>query len=467
MRKILITLLLALSCLGFASESYLGLYLQGTKLGYSVSSEDEEMVSGEPLKRTSSKTVMNAGLLGAAMSIVIESRSWLNEKGPVRMEMSVESAGRTQKLKAQFREKDILVSIDNSGNVSSKTLELPSDGKVVDDALTALLTSNVPIGTKRTFYVLDPMTASLVKNEVTLKGPAKVTVKGVSYDSTLIEISEQRANTRAYVSAKGDLIKAEGPMGIEMIPVSKEEALSESGSSDRPTDLADVTKIKPNKPIGDASNLGSLKLKITGRELSKLPSDAHQTVRQEGESWIVEIHPVANVPGVAIAAAAKQQPAWVKRAMYVPAGNERFGKLAKKVTAGSKTVGSAANAVAQYVFKTMKPNAGIGVLRDAHEVLDSKEGVCRDYAVLTATLLRSAGVPSRVVSGLVHQDGAFYYHAWVEVWNGSNWAGVDSTRPNGKVTAGHIKLAQGNVEEAFNFTFLDQVKVEVLDARRR
>ena len=114
----------------------------------------------------------------------------------------------------------------------------------------------------------------------------------------------------------------------------------------------------------------------------------------------------------------------------------------------------------------MKANAGIGVLRDAGEVLKTKEGVCRDYAILTATIMRAAGIPTRLCSGLVNWDGSFYYHAWVEVWDGKRWLGMDSTVPYLQISATHVKLGDGNVEEAFTFTFLDKVKIEVLEAKR-
>ena len=154
----------------------------------------------------------------------------------------------------------------------------------------------------------------------------------------------------------------------------------------------------------------------------------------------------------------------MKPAFNIPSDTAAFKELAAKLTDGAGNVSDAARRIQTYVHGAMTPNAGIGVLRDASEILKTKEGVCRDYAVLTATLLRAAHVPTQLVSGLVYEQGSFFYHAWVEVWDGHHWVGVDSTLPSGKVSAGHIKLAEGNVEQAFTFTFLDRVKVEVLDA---
>ena len=105
------------------------------------------------------------------------------------------------------------------------------------------------------------------------------------------------------------------------------------------------------------------------------------------------------------------------------------------------------------------------MLRDASEVLKTKEGVCRDYATLTATMLRAVDIPARICAGLVYVENAFYYHAWVEFWDGANWIGLDSTLSDGRLTVGHIKLSQGNVEEAFVFTLLESVKIEVVKNR--
>ncbi len=58
----------------------------------------------------------------------------------------------------------------------------------------------------------------------------------------------------------------------------------------------------------------------------------------------------------------------------------------------------------------------------------SQQGVCRDYAHLTAALIRSRDIPARLVSvyawGLEPPD----FHAVVEVWLDGAWHIVDSTR---------------------------------------
>ena len=471
MKRISILLLIAFSCLGFAQETYLGLYLQGTKLGYSSYKMSDDVLNGKAVKRNDSRTYINAGLLGTAMQMELESVSWSDANGrPIKMRFISRSAGRTQTLDAAFKGQQVLLDIVNNGVASKKTLEVPAGGQIVDDPLTPIVAGGFAVGTTKTYYVLDPTTASLIKNEVVLKGPAEADVKGTKVKALRVDVIDPRANTTLYMSSKGDLIKAEGPMGIEMVPESKEVAMGTTTEPGyRPSvDLALVTSIKTDKPITNPGKLKFLKMRFTGKDLSRAPKDAHQTLVGKGDSWVLTVHPpqLGASAGKTIAVAGKSMSRWLKPSLHIPSNSPQFKTLAKQVVGGEANAKKAALKIKNYVNAQMKPNAGIGVLRDATEIIKSKEGVCRDYAILTATLMRSAGIPTKVASGLVNWDGNFYYHAWVEIWDGTRWLGMDSTTAEPQISASHVKLSDGNVEEAFTFTFLDRVKIEVMEARR-
>ena len=54
-----------------------------------------------------------------------------------------------------------------------------------------------------------------------------------------------------------------------------------------------------------------------------------------------------------------------------------------------------------------------GYVPDPDSVLKKKTGICYDYASLMAAMLRSQGIPSRLVVGDAKES---IYHAWNEVW---------------------------------------------------
>ena len=66
----------------------------------------------------------------------------------------------------------------------------------------------------------------------------------------------------------------------------------------------------------------------------------------------------------------------------------------------------------------------------ASEVATRRQGDCTEYAVLTAALARSIGIPARVVLGLAlvaePQRYGAYGHAWAEFRIGDTWVVADS-----------------------------------------
>jgi len=95
------------------------------------------------------------------------------------------------------------------------------------------------------------------------------------------------------------------------------------------------------------------------------------------------------------------------------------------------------------------------------EVLESKSGVCQDFAHVLLALCRSLEIPARYVSGYLIADesatgasgapaaegkpsrGAGASHAWVEAWTPTHgWRGFDPTN-NVLASENHVKMALG------------------------
>ena len=80
----------------------------------------------------------------------------------------------------------------------------------------------------------------------------------------------------------------------------------------------------------------------------------------------------------------------------------------------------------------------------ALETLRSRKGNCQSHTRLYAALARSAGIPTRFVSGLVYRAGkGFLYHSWAESYAG-RWIAVDPTFGQIPADATHVKLVEGD-----------------------
>ena len=118
----------------------------------------------------------------------------------------------------------------------------------------------------------------------------------------------------------------------------------------------------------------------------------------------------------------------------------------------------------------------------ASEVARTGQGDCTEHAVLLAAMLRAAGIPCRVVSGLIYVDEflgqrqVFGYHMWTQAWippaptpgpgspalapggvssasgaetSGGNgyWMDLDATLPGAHFDAAHIALATSDLAD--------------------
>jgi transglutaminase-like putative cysteine protease len=62
---------------------------------------------------------------------------------------------------------------------------------------------------------------------------------------------------------------------------------------------------------------------------------------------------------------------------------------------------------------------------DVENTLKSQKGICYDYSALFASMLRSQGIPTKLIKG--YTDKVDGYHAWNEVLIDRQWVVIDTT----------------------------------------
>jgi hypothetical protein len=443
-----------------STESWFGIYMNGGKIGYSRSAEFTNR--GSVPFVSESETVLKTAMMGSDLDMRIVSSSEYDAKRALkRMVYTSESNGRRQSIVATLNAGKISVRMDNDGQIMTKSIDIPKGATVVDDGTSAADFTPGKTMPTRTVYVLDPVSVTLIPTTLKQLPPAEICEGTMCFQVFPIEVSDARAKTTVYFKRSGDLFRVDAPLGMTLKPESKADAMKGVGV-DRP-DLGDAARVKTNKPIEKAWDTLKITLGIEA-DLSMVKSDAYQTITKKEKGYELAIHPpIPPASGATIANASKLQTAWIKPSMHMPSDQVRFKDLAKKVIGAETDVFKATQKVSAYVDGLMRENGGIGVLRNANEIADTKEGVCRDFAILAATILRAGGVPTRLVSGLIYDDGAFWYHAWIEVSDGKGWYMFDPTRSNQPLNASRIKLREGQVEDVFTFPVIHGTIIQVLN----
>lgn len=145
----------------------------------------------------------------------------------------------------------------------------------------------------------------------------------------------------------------------------------------------------------------------------------------------------------------------LKSTPYIQSDHPEIIKLAESCVKDKKYALDAALAIEKFAGNYIeKKDLSVGYAT-ALEVARSRQGDCTEHALLTAALCRAAGIPSRVVVGLVYVNNflgmtnCFGGHEWAEAFIGNEWIGLDasfSTPGKRGFDAGHIALATGNGE---------------------
>ncbi|MGH1344993.1 MAG: transglutaminase domain-containing protein [Nannocystales bacterium] len=97
---------------------------------------------------------------------------------------------------------------------------------------------------------------------------------------------------------------------------------------------------------------------------------------------------------------------------------------------------------------------------DATQILKVGRGDCSEYALLTVSLLRAAGVPAEVRSGMAAEGDDMVAHAWVAYHDGKRWFEIDPTWGRMAVTAGHLPL---EVSDVLALVSLGQMEIEAIE----
>lgn len=71
------------------------------------------------------------------------------------------------------------------------------------------------------------------------------------------------------------------------------------------------------------------------------------------------------------------------------------------------------------------PSLKAGYLPDVDQTLSIKKGICYDYSALLAAMIRSQGIPTKLVKGYTKNTDVF--HAWNEVKINGEWWIIDTT----------------------------------------
>jgi transglutaminase-like putative cysteine protease len=151
----------------------------------------------------------------------------------------------------------------------------------------------------------------------------------------------------------------------------------------------------------------------------------------------------------------------------VQAHDPAIRSLAAKITAGRDGSRERIRAVLGWLEENIRKEPVDAF--SALDVLDSRRAECQGHTYLYTAFMRSLGVPTRVVNGLVYssEHGGFLYHSWAESFVEGAWRAVDPTFNQTEADATHIALVYGEglAELIPLVDWVGDTRIRVLEAR--
>jgi hypothetical protein len=269
-----------------------------------------------------------------------------------------------------------------------------------------------------TWEVLEPTVVEVLGKSV----PAVACAVGVKVDAQAGPIL-----SRQYVDAKGEMLRQTMALmpGMELDMVMAEEELAKAQVN--PPDVLAQMLVKPAGVIAHPRRAMRAEYAVTIAEAEgaavTLPSLGAQRAQRGAEGWTVtvdlkdrtrrDVRPPTDAERQASATVDSNDP------MIRQLAQEAIATLPPE---GRDDPVKRAAALRSFVHRHItRKDLSIG-FATASEVARTRQGDCTEHAVLLAAMLRAAGMPSRVVTGLIYVDDwggqrdIFGYHMWTQAW---------------------------------------------------
>ncbi|MEJ6021331.1 transglutaminase-like domain-containing protein [Ramlibacter sp. PS4R-6] len=108
---------------------------------------------------------------------------------------------------------------------------------------------------------------------------------------------------------------------------------------------------------------------------------------------------------------------------------DAIGEVAQRLFCDDRPGLARVQAIVRWIHRNIRYRPGSSTITtSALDVLESREGVCRDFAHLAIAFCRALNIPARFVAGYVwFDDPPQDFHAVFEAWLGDRWVMFDPT----------------------------------------
>jgi hypothetical protein len=439
-----------------SSEEWWGVFYRGEKIGYSTQSITPK-AKGFALHN---RSVLNLNLLGTMQPAATEldmdaNEDWILER------FNFELASKQIRFSARGAVKDnrLALAIDSAGHQSTQEVILTQAPYLLAALKPYIVTQQLETGKRFFFSTFDPSTLSQQVTSVVIEGREEIRLDNRPVPAIRLRQNFRGLSVVSWVDGQGRTLKEESPAGMKLLRQSAAEAKN-LPSQAAALDIVAQTSIAVAQPIADAQTRSAIELKLSGVNLSHFPLDGGRQ-RLNENVLAIRVERLPSQGRLKLPVKDKQFWSYLQPTPFLQSDHPRLQTLTRKILQGETDARGAAIKLKDWVYREIAKEPTVSI-PNALQVLESRKGDCNEHTVLFNALARAAGIPAKTVVGVVYLRGAFYYHAWSEVWLG-DWVSLDSVLNQFPADVTHVKFLEGEIDRQFDILqLIGNLKIEVL-----
>jgi len=454
-----------------SSATWRGVYYRGEKIGFTVS---QTVPSGDGFDLEEDGRLQMA-LLGATTAATIRTTAHVDAKFELRgFEFSLDPGTGPIEVIGTISggpERTALhLTVKTASGTRTEERVLSEPPALSLNLSRRLANGGLVPGARHHWTVFDP--ATLHNAPVTLDVGKREFVSGPGrpIPAFRVEMEFSGLRTTSWVTDTGEVVREESPMGLITVRESPERARAMAVPIRLQTDMYESAAIVPitKERIDESRDVRRLRVRLDGVDLSSYEMDGVSQSATPGTAstgTTVEIRDPRTLKADRADAAATQ---YLSPEPLIESDDPEIVAEAQRAIRGIPGRRAQAERLTRFVNGLLEKKPTVSI-PSAREVLRTKVGDCNEHTALFVAMARAVGIPARISVGLVFVRGAFYYHAWPEVYidEGNNrglWLPVDPTLNEFPADATHIRLARGGLEkQTAILPLIGKLKMTVLE----
>ena len=442
-----------------------GVYYRGEKIGFTVS-QTVPQDDGFELEEDGR---LQMSLLGATTAATIRTTAHVDKNFTLHaFEFSLDPGTGRVEVRGRIDGRRLSLDVKTPSGTRSEVRELDEPPALSLNISRRLANGGLVVGARYQWTIFDP--ATLRNSKVNVEVGRRELVRGAGaapIPAFRVEMEFAGLRTSSWITDTGEVVREESPLGLITVRESADSARAMAVSRRMQVDLLQAAAVTPRMrtPIPEPRDVRLMRIRLGGADLSATDLEGGA---QHLAGGVLELRdPRSLEPERADPDVARYHAPEV----FIESDAPEIVAEAQKAVNGVSGTRARAERLTRYVNELLDKKPTVS-LPSAREVLRTKVGDCNEHTALYVAMARALGIPARIAVGLVYIHGAFYYHAWPEVYLDEGlraqglglWLPVDPTLNEFPANATHLRLARGGLDkQTVILPMMGRLTMEVLD----